>query len=156
MAERTGFEPATPGVTGRYSNQLNYRSEVVQLNSGKPESWWVLQGSNLRPTACKAVALPTELNTQTFCFGARARILTPSYYLSISWEGCISQPSQKCSLRQNHAVNHVDHAVTSSHIGLYDLCTTNAHTIRGIDVQDFTLNGLHAVQMHNIARFRSA
>ena len=26
MAERTGFEPATSGVTGRYSNQLNYRS----------------------------------------------------------------------------------------------------------------------------------
>src|SRR6185312_7238026 len=24
MAERTGLEPATPGVTGRYSNQLNY------------------------------------------------------------------------------------------------------------------------------------
>ncbi len=28
MAERTGLEPATPGVTGRYSNQLNYRSVV--------------------------------------------------------------------------------------------------------------------------------
>jgi hypothetical protein len=28
MAERTGLEPATPGVTGRYSNQLNYRSTV--------------------------------------------------------------------------------------------------------------------------------
>ena len=26
MAEWTGLEPATPGVTGRYSNQLNYRS----------------------------------------------------------------------------------------------------------------------------------
>ncbi len=26
MAERTGLEPATPGVTGRYSNRLNYRS----------------------------------------------------------------------------------------------------------------------------------
>ena len=26
LAERTGLEPATPGVTGRYSNQLNYRS----------------------------------------------------------------------------------------------------------------------------------
>ena len=26
MAQRTGLEPATPGVTGRYSNQLNYHS----------------------------------------------------------------------------------------------------------------------------------
>lgn len=57
LAERTGIEPATPGVTGQYSNHLSYRSIALQ--------WWVLQGSNLRPTACKAVALPTELNTQT-------------------------------------------------------------------------------------------
>ena len=28
LAERTGLEPATPGVTGRYSNQLNYHSET--------------------------------------------------------------------------------------------------------------------------------
>ena len=26
LAVRTGLEPATPGVTGRYSNQLNYRT----------------------------------------------------------------------------------------------------------------------------------
>jgi hypothetical protein len=32
MAERTGFEPATPGVTGRYSNQLNYRSVDMMNN----------------------------------------------------------------------------------------------------------------------------
>ena len=29
MAEWTGLEPATPGVTGRYSNRLNYRSEKL-------------------------------------------------------------------------------------------------------------------------------
>ena len=29
LAEWTGLEPATPGVTGRYSNQLNYHSEIV-------------------------------------------------------------------------------------------------------------------------------
>ena len=28
LAERTGLEPATPGVTGQYSNQLNYRSRA--------------------------------------------------------------------------------------------------------------------------------
>ena len=29
LAEWTGLEPATPGVTGRYSNQLNYQSVLV-------------------------------------------------------------------------------------------------------------------------------
>ena len=66
MAERTGFEPATPGVTGRYSNQLNYRSAATKsyVERRHVEVWWVLQGSNLRPTPCKGAALPTELNTQ--------------------------------------------------------------------------------------------
>ncbi len=32
LAEWTGLEPATPGVTGRYSNQLNYHSyNLLQL-----------------------------------------------------------------------------------------------------------------------------
>ncbi len=34
MAERTGLEPATPCVTGRYSNQLNYRSTYSSLPFG--------------------------------------------------------------------------------------------------------------------------
>src|SRR5438105_9842205 len=54
LAERTGLEPATPGVTGRYSNQLNYRSIP----------WWVLTGSNRRHSPCKSDALPAELSTQ--------------------------------------------------------------------------------------------
>ncbi len=35
MAERTGLEPATPGVTGRYSNQLNYRSALKTYLLGR-------------------------------------------------------------------------------------------------------------------------
>jgi hypothetical protein len=31
LAEWTGLEPATPGVTGRYSNQLNYHSAAFCL-----------------------------------------------------------------------------------------------------------------------------
>ena len=31
LAEWTGLEPATPGVTGRYSNQLNYHSKLPNL-----------------------------------------------------------------------------------------------------------------------------
>ena len=31
VAVRTGLEPATPGVTGRYSNQLNYRTNLFRL-----------------------------------------------------------------------------------------------------------------------------
>src|ERR1700722_10561371 len=53
MAEWTGLEPEAPGVTGRYSNQLNYHSAC----------WWVLRGSNPRPSPCKGDALPAELST---------------------------------------------------------------------------------------------
>ena len=31
LAEWTGLEPATPGVTGRYSNQLNYHSVLLKI-----------------------------------------------------------------------------------------------------------------------------
>ena len=34
MAERTGLEPATSGVTGRHSNQLNYHSKIKKLIDG--------------------------------------------------------------------------------------------------------------------------
>ena len=64
LAEWTGLEPATPGVTGRYSNQLNYHSLI----------WWVLQGSNLRPSPCKGDALPAELSTPET---RRASLLRP-------------------------------------------------------------------------------
>ena len=49
MAERTGLEPATPGVTGRYSNQLNYRSAATKAHASwrNDEMWWVLQDLNL-------------------------------------------------------------------------------------------------------------
>ncbi len=62
LAEWTGLEPATPGVTGRYSNQLNYHSR--RLDSTYCRVWWVLRGSNPRHSPCKGDALPTELSTQ--------------------------------------------------------------------------------------------
>ena len=40
LAERTGLEPATPGVTGRYSNQLNYRSASIPALGPEPETGW--------------------------------------------------------------------------------------------------------------------
>src|SRR5205085_9228272 len=71
LAERTGLEPATLGVTGRYSNQLNYRSMklccvalAVSKRLAKPftglpgRAWWVLRVSNPRPSPCKGDALP--------------------------------------------------------------------------------------------------
>ena len=33
LAEWTGLEPATPGVTGRYSNQLNYHSVLPRQSA---------------------------------------------------------------------------------------------------------------------------
>ena len=56
MAELTGLEPATSGVTGRRELQLHHSSA---LNPGTdPGMWWTVQGSNLRPPAREAGALP--------------------------------------------------------------------------------------------------
>jgi hypothetical protein len=33
IAVRTGLEPATHGVTGRYSNQLNYRTNFSNVKA---------------------------------------------------------------------------------------------------------------------------
>ena len=84
MAQRTGLEPATPGVTGRYSNRLNYRCAVRSslafgfLRNLKRQEhlrkWWVMTGSNRRPSACKADALPAELITPAMLLVAFASL----------------------------------------------------------------------------------
>src|SRR6185436_16040733 len=80
LAERTGLEPATPGVTGRYSNQLNYRSLIC--------IWWVLTGSNRRHSPCKSDALPAELST------LKSGGLTPSFEGALVYSvlECLSSP----------------------------------------------------------------
>ena len=55
MATRRGLEPLTSAVTGRHSNQLNYRAVKGKY------LWWAMTGSNCRHLACKASALPAEL-----------------------------------------------------------------------------------------------
>ena len=47
VAVRTGLEPATPGVTGLYSNQLNYRTKIIFIISKKRCG----RDSNPRPQA---------------------------------------------------------------------------------------------------------
>jgi hypothetical protein len=49
LAEWTGLEPATPGVTGRYSNQLNYHSSLNsphRLRVAAQKRWRPLGDSN--------------------------------------------------------------------------------------------------------------
>lgn len=51
MAERTGLEPATPGVTGRYSNQLNYRSalKLIDVGTQRHTEWGVVGAEGIEP-----------------------------------------------------------------------------------------------------------
>ena len=49
LADRTGFEPATSSVTGKRSNQLSYRSNIIFLYQGRD--------SNSRPQPYEGYAL---------------------------------------------------------------------------------------------------
>ncbi len=47
LAEWTGLEPATPGVTGRYSNQLNYHSTFSNWILPVDAGWSVVGAERL-------------------------------------------------------------------------------------------------------------
>ena len=55
MSKRAARDPASPRLraANRFSSSLGYRR------------WWSLSGSNRRPDACKATALPAELKPQS-------------------------------------------------------------------------------------------
>ena len=62
MATRKGLEPSTSGVTGRRSNQLNYRAIFICIIQRKLESFWQGQKeSNPRHAVLETAALPAEL-----------------------------------------------------------------------------------------------
>ena len=62
VAEKTGLEPATPGVTGRYSNQLNYHSAVVVAFACLFNSAHDVLRSTHKPSATK-LGDPTGIRT---------------------------------------------------------------------------------------------
>ena len=73
VAEWTGLEPATPGVTGRYSNRLNYHSALFflcSLNRCHPVKVFTLIRSLAVSYSHMANAtLPSALQRFTSVFG---------------------------------------------------------------------------------------
>ena len=61
MATRKGLEPSTSGVTGRRSNQLNYRAILLSKQTNLQLTWQGQKGSNPRHAVLETAALPTEL-----------------------------------------------------------------------------------------------
>lgn len=61
------------------------------------KNWWSLSGSNRRPEACKATALPAELRPpwRSFCFGLRRRRKRPLSWLSRASARAAVRPSQE-------------------------------------------------------------
>ena len=57
LARWTGLEPATPGVTGRYSNQLSYHRALERADSG-------LSGGRQAGNAMPGAALARPVQTR--------------------------------------------------------------------------------------------
>ena len=62
LAEWTGLEPATPGVTGRYSNQLNYHSALNPTPDFCPK---------LLPLPALKAGVPTGIRTPVIAVKGR-------------------------------------------------------------------------------------
>ena len=99
MARWTGLEPATTGVTGRYSNQLSYHRAQ--------KKWWVMTESNRRHSACKADALPTELITPVFVHSTRRCALNQTLHIiaSIILQKTYDKISTRCYESEKTFIN---------------------------------------------------
>ena len=58
MERKTGFKPATPTLA-RWCSTTELLPHVISIKLSF--EWWRMTGSNRRPSACKADALPAEL-----------------------------------------------------------------------------------------------
>ena len=91
MAERTGLEPATPGVTGRYSNQLNYRSALVRLLSLNVKPGDVLLSHGEAPhyhrRYCVSLLSSAWSQVGPQCYGRQANSF--SLFLENNLESCV-------------------------------------------------------------------
>jgi hypothetical protein len=74
LAEWTGLEPATPGVTGRYSNRLNYHSTCAPglLPPG---------ASNNLPGTIAARGFPCLCRARRFLLVGAERLELPTFAL---------------------------------------------------------------------------
>ena len=61
VATRKGLEPSTSGVTGRRSNQLNYRATYIERLTRLIVKWQGQKESNPRHAVLETAALPAEL-----------------------------------------------------------------------------------------------
>ena len=73
LAEWTGLEPATPGVTGRYSNQLNYHSM----------SDWLIDSATFR--AARIIARKGRLGLQFDVYSSDYPAMTDNGTLNYIW-----------------------------------------------------------------------
>ena len=87
MVGQNGLEPSTSRLSVVCSSQLSYWPISAHF------FWWRLAGSNRWPPACKAGALPAELNPRIFIFSSLKVVGQNGLaFLRKSHAGCNSPP----------------------------------------------------------------
>ena len=108
-----GLKPPTSPLSGVRSNHLSYRPK------SRPQ-WWSLSGSNRRPPACKAGALPAELRPQNGTYPNRALPAWNSECRSL-----VRTPDRRCC----HAQKEVIQPHLPIRLPCYDFTPVIGHTV---------------------------
>src|SRR6185312_10875490 len=89
LAERTGLEPATSGVTGQHSNQLNYRSALFRFSLNRP---WCIAVRHPWLTGFASRERPLDVRKRSRNHQLNYRSAFVPFYLNHPW-WCRRSPS---------------------------------------------------------------
>ncbi len=119
MATRKGLEPSTSGVTGRRSNQLNYRAIWGNLFNQLPLLflWQGQKDSNPRHSVLETDALPAELYPYVRCVYVIGLVQIFIWWALRSWTfkrkcppSCTRSDLSDTHGRKNDSPNHFSSA----------------------------------------------
>ena len=153
---RRPFGLSTPAASqSQLAQSANARRELFRVprQTTIPKEWWSRTGSNRRPEACKATALPTELRPLSVCLKRRRRY--PSPWLDAPKGAAAIRPFDAygvgTTLNSSGTANHAAAKLPKARPRAAHVCASQNHKVVGLGRLERPTSPLSGVRSNHLS-----